>query len=302
METDHDLHMQTNRHAYLIMCHCNFNQLIRLLQLLDDKRNDIYLHIDKKSKEVPLCKIIDAVKQSSLIFIRRMRVNWGGYSQIKVELELLKEAAKSNYAYYHLISGADLPLKSQDDIHDYFADNKAEYISVSSTEKEENRPENYLNRLKYYNLFQDVIGRNKGIRFHTLNVLNICLLRFQRLIGIDRTRKSQLIYYKGSNWFSVTHEMAKYILSQEKLIRKYFKYTVCADEHFLQTIAMSSQLKDHISGTDMRYIDWKRGTPYVFRDSDFQELIDSGCLFARKFDETIDNRIVGIIYEYCKTN
>ena len=39
----------SNKHAYLIMCHTNFDQLMRLLELLDDERNDIYLHIDKKA-------------------------------------------------------------------------------------------------------------------------------------------------------------------------------------------------------------------------------------------------------------
>lgn len=39
---------QTRKHAYLIMVHHNFKQLLFLISLLDDVRNDIYLHIDKK--------------------------------------------------------------------------------------------------------------------------------------------------------------------------------------------------------------------------------------------------------------
>ena len=38
------------KHAYLIMAHNNPYILKKLLNLIDDKRNDIYLHIDKKSK------------------------------------------------------------------------------------------------------------------------------------------------------------------------------------------------------------------------------------------------------------
>lgn len=37
------------KHAYLIMAHNNWKILEKLLILLDDKRNDIYLHIDLKS-------------------------------------------------------------------------------------------------------------------------------------------------------------------------------------------------------------------------------------------------------------
>ena len=35
------------RHAYLIMAYNNWRQLRMLLELLDDPRNDIYIHIDK---------------------------------------------------------------------------------------------------------------------------------------------------------------------------------------------------------------------------------------------------------------
>ena len=36
------------KHTYLIIAHNNFYILEKLLLLLDDERNDIYIHIDKK--------------------------------------------------------------------------------------------------------------------------------------------------------------------------------------------------------------------------------------------------------------
>ena len=39
----------TNKHAYCIMAHGNWEQLQMLIDVLDDERNDIYLHIDKKA-------------------------------------------------------------------------------------------------------------------------------------------------------------------------------------------------------------------------------------------------------------
>jgi hypothetical protein len=42
----------------------------------------------------------------------------------------------------------------------------------------------------------------------------------------------------------------------------------------------------------MRLIDWNRGTPYTYRLPDFDELMNSDCLFARKFDMNVDARIV----------
>ncbi len=48
----------------------------------------------------------------------------------------------------------------------------------------------------------------------------------------------------------------------------------------------------------MRKIDWERGRPYIFRKSDFDELISTNCMFARKFDEKIDNEIIEVLYKY----
>ena len=39
-------------------------------------------------------------------------------------MELLKAAIKGNYDYYHLISGMDLPIKTQKEIHEFFENNK----------------------------------------------------------------------------------------------------------------------------------------------------------------------------------
>ena len=46
----------------------------------------------------------------------------------------------------------------------------------------------------------------------------------------------------------------------------------------------------------MRYIDWDRGNPYVFRIDDYDALMKSDCMFARKFDEKIDKEIIEKIY------
>ena len=68
----------TDRHAYLIMCHTNFNQLLILLDLIDDERNEIYLHIDKKAKGCSIDEIKSHVTKSQLTFLKPMNVTWGG--------------------------------------------------------------------------------------------------------------------------------------------------------------------------------------------------------------------------------
>ena len=55
------------KHAYLIMAHTQPELLKKLLQMLDDERNDIYLHIDKKVKNFDFDKFKNIAKKSKII-------------------------------------------------------------------------------------------------------------------------------------------------------------------------------------------------------------------------------------------
>ena len=61
-------------HAYLIIAHNEFEVLQKLVGALDDPRNDIYIHFDKKVSELPHLE----VKYSNL-YICRKRIALGRY-------------------------------------------------------------------------------------------------------------------------------------------------------------------------------------------------------------------------------
>lgn len=64
------------RFAYLIIAH-NEPQLFRtLVRLLDDPRNDIFVHVDKRA-DIGSFKQVET-KYSGLYFIDSQVVNWGG--------------------------------------------------------------------------------------------------------------------------------------------------------------------------------------------------------------------------------
>ena len=73
-------------------------------------------------------------------------------------------------------------------------------------------------------------------------------------------------------------------------------HSVCADELFLQTLAVNSPWADRLyapedtSMGNLRYVDWERGSensPYTFRKEDRELLLSLPHLFARKFDRNI---------------
>lgn len=65
------------RHAYLILAHENTLVLKRLLMLLDRGKNDIFIHIDKNSKEFLVDDISAYVKKTKINISRKYRVYWG---------------------------------------------------------------------------------------------------------------------------------------------------------------------------------------------------------------------------------
>ena len=281
------------KHAYLIMAHTQPELLKKLLQMLDDERNDIYLHIDSKAKDYPLQEVAEIPKKSKCIFTERTDVKWGSYSQINCEMVLLKEAVKTEHSYYHLLSGMDLPIKTQDEIHEFFEKHAGlEFVDEDLPKISEAA----LSRVKYSHKFYGKAGSAKDI-------LGALSTKGQKLLGVDKTKKYEnIIFQKGRNWFSITHGLAKLVVEKEAWIKDVFEKSVCGDEMFLQTVARNSEYASKICNPntmpdvpDTRYIDWERGSnnnPYVFREADFEELKRASGLFARKFDLNIDQKIV----------
>ena len=232
------------RHAYLILAHSNFGQLKKLVGLLDDPRNDIFIHVDGKASFDRHC--LDGICRNSRLVLtdRRYRVHWGGVSIMRAELLLLNTALKAGeYSYFHLLSGMDLPIKDQDAIHAFFDSHAGkEFIDL-------------------WDLTPDM--------------------------------KARMI----SQWFSITEACAKYITGNAAWLEKVFGHTIICDEFFLVTAVWNSPFREAIFNTstsrtefgNMRLIDWSRGEsirhPWTFRASDWDQLMASPCLWARKFDE-----------------
>lgn len=293
------------KHAYLIMAHNEFELLKTQLGLIDDYRNDIFIHIDKKVNSFSETDITKSVTKSNIYFIDRINVTWGSISQIECELKLLKNSIKGDYDYYHLISGQDLPIKSQNYIHHFFdSNNGKEFIRFQSDKF------NFYERVKYYYYFIDLIGNSKTLKSKLIRNIEKCSILMQKLFKINRIKNTDLIYQKGTNWFSITNDFAKYVVSKSDEVLNSYKHTYCCDEIFLQTLLINSPFVKNLYNVNldnsissiMRLIDWERGKPYTFTLEDYEEIINSNMLFARKFSMKKDRDIIYKLRDYIKNN
>lgn len=301
------------KHAYLVIAHTNFEQLKKMLQLLDDERNDIYIFVDKKS-DFDETTFHHGCKYSAIQFTERMNVNWGGYSQIRAEMSLFKTAATQNkYAYYHLLSGMDLPLHNQTYIHAFF-EKYAGYEFFTFTGKEIYQRENPKSRFQYRYRFQDASCSGRTKEF-LLKIQNRLLLPIQRRTKVDRLKHRDLQIGYGANWVSITDDFVRYLLSHEAEIDKMYRNSFCCDEIYKHTLLLNSPFKDKIFISDgvhdrpedrqgnLRYINWWTGSPRTWQMEDQKELqaaVERGYLFSRKFDERVDSQIIDWVWKQVK--
>ena len=288
------------KHAYLIMAHGQFGQLKRLLRCLDDYRNDIFLHIDAKSEIIPIEELHAVVNRASLIMVKRMNVIWGHESQIECEMNLIQAAVENDneYSYLHLLSGNDLPIKSQNYIHSFFEKNKGkEFVHfetgcISGIDRE---------KVDFFYPLQKYVGSKS----HTLlYYLERAIVHAQRVLKVQRRKDSGIIFAKGANWFSITDEFAKHLLSCADQFKQLYCKTLCCDEIFLQTCLLNSRFVENLyyKGFDdnyegnMRLIVWEgkgvQAHPHLFKNEDMDFLNRSDRLFARKFDESFSDVIL----------
>ncbi len=289
------------KHAYLILAHNNYYILERLIKLLDDERNDIFIHIDKKIKNFDESAFQRFVSKSSLVFVKpRIDVKWGHVTFVEAEFILFRSAYEfGNYTYYHLISGVDLPIKSQDYIHSFFSENHGkEFLGISTDSMRD--------------VAYKVTKIHVSTSFYKLQRLWLRKILFfidrsfafiQHLVGYNVVKLDKAFSLsKGPNWVSITHDFVELLLSKESECLRIYKHSVCPDEIFIHTVLHNSAFKNKLYNiTDeylgcMRLIDWKRGNPYIFQQSDFNEIMSSDRIFARKFDEK-DLKIVDMIFE-----
>lgn len=289
------------KHAFLIIAHDNWNQFSLLLKQIDAPNHDIYIHIDLKSQNVPIEQIKNSVKKSKLQIYRQFKTYWGGYGLVETELFLFEMASKEHYDYYHLMSGADLLLVNNKKFDEFFEQNRGyEFIDYDDDTLAHN-PE-ISRRAKYYHSLQNYRKRYrqkwKNLFFTTIERV---LLAAQMILHVNRIKNLDWNIKYGSQWISITDNAIKAILENKKKIFSVFHCTNCADELFVQTVAYNCGFKDKIySSGNMRYIDWKRrqgGSPYTFHTTDYDAIMSSGKLIARKFSEQIDQDVIQKVVE-----
>ena len=273
--------------AYLILAHRNPQQLEKLIQGLSSDGSLFFVHLDARSDSESFAFLN---RMPHVYCVDRLPIHWGGWNLVSATLLLLQKSHELNCDRFHLLSGQDYPLKSNEELSRFFC-NEFNYVSYFRlpTESWNNGG---IDRYRTFHFVDALSGWPSSMR-------NLAQQMF-RLWGhaAPRTLPCGLTPFGGSQWWSITRECARFIfrfIEEHTEVISFFRKTLVPDELFFQTIIMNSPVKEKVVNDNLRYIQWDATSPSVLGLGNVTKLVASDKFFARKFDDCTDPNVLSAI-------
>lgn len=277
------------KQAILITAYTQLEFLKVIIDFFDDDF-DFFIHIDKKTKKGDL----SFLDRPNVKVYSKYRIQWGSEKHLRAIVFLMEKACKAgDYSYYHLITGSDYPIKLLENFKSHFGtENKKNYMEWYELPRASWVMEGGLERVKYYwfgNSLFDIRGKVGKYVYK--------LLKVQRKLGVKRKFVKMFPkLYGGGGYWSLTNEAVSYLVKTiiDNKLLGYMRHTHCAEEVFLHTLLLNTEQKFPIVNDSIRYSKWEENarSPKVLDESDLEEVIGSGCFFARKFGENKSKRLI----------
>ena len=276
------------RIACIIMAHKEPQQIERLINKFNQLPFDFYLHIDKKIRQEPFEYL---AQLPNVYFVRnRIRVRWASYSFLIAVQRAIFQIMDSGiiYDFISIMSGQDYPITPVSDIYHSLEKNMGKNFICYEDDGE--WWSHAMSRINKYHF------TNFGFRgrYRIQYFLNALL----------PARKFPLPYklYGGPRamCMTLTYECAVYIASfieSNKKLRRFIRFTWGPDEFVIPTLVMNSKFNQTVINDNFYYIDWSKGgpNPKTLTVEDYQQMMQSGKMLARKFDIRKDRVILDML-------
>lgn len=297
--------------AYLIAAHNDPEHLARMIHALDDAA-DFFVHIDKKQAIEPFRLKIDKPNVFFLTDQQRVKVYWGGFSQVQATLHLLKcclewnDRRQSDYKKVVFMSGADYPIKSTAHIHRFFEEHEdVNFIRGMNITKANTAKYNYC--VRHY-LFFDLFVYNgllTRVLRKVLNLMGTYLARKKPNYILDK-EGNKLDIFHGSSWWALNVDVIRYIhryMLNDRSINKYFKFSLASDEKFFHTLFFNAAISSsNLYGGAEPYVPMTAAFANLhiidpslkkwFNLHDFEQIQHSDRLFVRKVSSRYSKQLL----------
>jgi hypothetical protein len=272
--------------AYLIRAHHRPEQLVRLVERLASPTASFFVHVDGRAPEFVYGAVREGLAgREDVRWVPRVKSYYSGFSFVRAILAGLEKVERGGTPEHTvLLSGQCYPLRPAREIEAVLSartgESLVEHFRIP-TERwvDENGG---LDRIRY-RWFE-------RIRFRT---------RMLRLPLVRRSFPTGLEPWGGSAWCVLSDEAVRSVLTfrdERPDAFRFFEHVRAPEEIFLQTVLMSSPLRERVADESVHHIEWPGGShPRTFTRGDFDRLAASDKLFARKFDVARDGEILDVI-------
>lgn len=287
------------KQAIIILAHNDIGLLIHLVEYFRHDC-DVFIHIDKRrqvaSKDM---ERLQSLSQVSGVY-QRYAVHWGGFSILKTQMFMLREAYRlSDAQTFHVISGHDYPIKPLSRFLDFFDKNKDyNYVAYGRVRSVGTDADSYY-RYQYFFPY-DYAGDRPQLAVKTSR-----WVKLQRKLHINRGLPTQFDrLYCGSQWFSVSrlavNKLIDYTRRHPSFYRR-LKFTFAPEETYFLTVMLNLCDPKSIIRKNLRFIRWRKengNSPANLSVEHFHLLAESDDFFARKIVEPYCDELVSRIDKY----
>jgi hypothetical protein len=274
--------------AYLIRAHYAPAQLGRLVDRLDSENAAFFIHISARTSGGTHSKMQQAVgERANVQWVERVATYYAGFSLVQSTIVGLQAiAAAEPTSHTVILSGQDYPARPTPEIEQFFQQQPGksfvEHFALPVVDKWPGE-HGGLDRIRY-RYFERINYKTRTLR--------LPILRRRFPPGLQP--------YGGGAWCALSHDAVRYITSfvdQKPDVVRFFRHVKIPDEIFMHTVLLNSPLRDTVVGNDVHYIDWSHGGahPKTLGTEDYDRILESGKLFARKFDVRYDSTILDLL-------
>jgi glycosyltransferase involved in cell wall biosynthesis len=268
--------------AYLIIAHHQPRHLGRLIDALRQEDSHFFIHVDAKA-DLSAFQALTPRSDTVTFVADRARVEWGEIGVVQAALHLLRAAVASGHSfrYFTLLSGSDYPVKHRQAISARLLHGDRQYLRIDRRLTDPGNTHAYL--------LKDLP---------------------------DGRYFDGMVPCHGSMYWSLTADCVRFILGFLDANPGYLdvhRHVRIPDEVFFHTLVKHSPFSeaitqdfstgpspDHVLHGN-HFIDWgglRRRERLTLDERDFDDLLASDALFARKLDESRSGRLLDLLDLY----
>ena len=294
--------------AFFVVSHRNPDQVLRLVRALREGRDtQVLVHHDQRRDPIDPAAVAAA---GGRVAHYGLAVDWGNTAYTEMLLRALEQLAEeSDPDWISVLSGQDYPLRPLPDFEHHLADSPHQALLSDlweldlSAEPPPPRREFYLRyRHQHLELPRAVAGPLARALGPWAYLRELPTASRPRL-GIRFPRHpfgTSLRCHVCSDWLTLERRAVRSVLDFVRTrpeVMRYYRRTIIPSESLFATVLANDPA---ISiGPASRFVRFEKGAPHpqTFRAGDAGDLLASRMHFARKFDESVDGRVLDLLDE-----